>query len=237
MKTKLSTTVLVFFLLLGFLWAPVKSAVVFNTITSAQFYSVASTNQSFDARLIEQGTGLSESLYELGVAPNGTSTTYMPVDTDQYAWEMKVKTPFSLVYTFAGNLTLSLNGSIPSVTYQPIGAISEILIGNRNQSGGYMMGLNLTNLTLDGQALPDILTNGSSSGGYVFSGLAIAGFNKDWTLTGEIEWDTGIFTDLLYNNSRAMFVGVQNPTGFVIPEPTSILLILCSSMMFLRRRR
>jgi|GEM_PF-2426650 len=227
-------------LLIPFLLSMTKSesALSYAFISDTQFYSVSASEQGFNGRLIEQGTGTSESQFELGIGPSGSSITYTPTDFDQYSWVSKIKHPFSLTYTMAGNLVLNVEGGVGYLTYQPVVRMSELFIGNRNQSGASSMMLNLTNLSLNGMSLPDIKTTGNAVDEYTFSAIAVNGvdFNDDWNLVGEIEWDTGTFDELVYNNSKAIFMGVKNPTGLILEPSVSLLTFLSLGFLWKRRR-
>lgn len=109
-----------------------------------------------------------------------------------FTWQVNLKHPFVLHYDDTiGELTLQV-GDVTLVDY-PTKAIRQIFIGNSVKSGESLYFLEVTDLKLDDEPLPDLIP--SSPVSFNFDGLVISGFNQGWTLTGKLKFRMDLYED------------------------------------------
>lgn len=183
-----------------------------NISSEGVFYSTPVEDRSFHVLMREDGT--QPDFKELFI---GSGDFAIPAeDTAQqsdFNWVVNQEENFSISYNLAGsgNLVFSI-GSV-SLLDQPLNLTSQIFIGNDNSTGSSQRGVSLTDLAIDGEVIPDIVTSGPNE----FKGVVVSSFDtQSWELTGKITF-TG---NALFHDSDVPIYGVS------VPEPSSYASIL-----------
>lgn len=212
-------------LIAAFALATARGAVTWSMISETEFNNVNTSSKLFGARMIEQGDAPNPSFYELGISDGDLNP---PDQTAHFNWVVNTSHTFRIELDAAGNCMFSLDG-IVRLTDQPLGAISELWIGNRNTTSLSIQQIWLRDLSFNSTSLTNLDTQGPVN----FAGLRISGIESDeWVLTGKINWHSE-FDTLAHYSSVDIFGSVMT-----VPEPSSSLLVLIGgSMLLLKRSR
>jgi hypothetical protein len=172
--------------------------------TDSDFFNIPLVERSFHLLMRENGTD--PVVREILI---GDGDFAIPADSinheADFSWIVNTSESFTLQYSSeTSNLNISI-GSV-SLTDQPLAPIQDLYIGNNNQSGLTIQGLNLTELTLNGFALPDLNTIGPDN----FSGIKVEDIPSDWILNGKITF-TSDLAALAHNASSIPIFGSTRP--------------------------
>jgi hypothetical protein len=212
MKTKLSASALVFFLLLGILWLPVKSAVV-TEISKTEYSNLLSISTfSWKAEMISGFP--SESTLEVTLIANTTQSVH-------HLWSIPEQIEIS--YDTAGNLSVRVGSTLlvaqPIERYDAIG----IQIRNLNFSDEFT---EFRDWSIDGVSARNLFAENTQTGaGY--DQVLITDFNTEFFLKGS--YFKGV--DSILRDS------VITITGFQIPEPSTLFLLTLSCVLLFSSRR
>lgn len=213
MKTNIRALALVFFLLLGVLWMPVKSAVVVSDLTAVQYNQTLSTSTvSWKVEMIAGFPSLANN--EVTLLSN--ITVGFP-----HVWSIPEQVEVS--YDLSGNLTARAGSNYSSV--QPLQGFNAILVQIRNLSFSDEA-TELRSWSVDGTSIRNLFAENTQTGAG-FDRVIVTGFDPQFFLTGS-------FFKGLDSVDRDSVITI---TGVNIPEPTTLLLSLFSTTLFFVRRR
>lgn len=221
----MKTITLLAFLIATLVTTSVRGAVTWTLVNETEFNSVNTSSKLFSAQMIEQGDAPNPAFYELGI---GDGPLNPPAQTAHFNWVVNNFHTFRIELDASGNSTFSLDGVV-RLADQPLGAINELWIGNRNTTSLSIQQIWLRDLTFNGTSLTNLDTQGPVN----FAGLRISGIESDeWVLEGKINWHSE-FDSLAHYSSVDIFGSVTT-----IPEPsTSFLVLISGSMLLLKRSR
>lgn len=234
MKTKLRASALVFFLLLGILWMPAKSAVV-STLTASEFVSLVSTYEAafsayYRGGVSETGSGDEEMRLARNISqptPGGDANTLV----GQVVWVASGNT-LGVSIDEQANVSARANaafaGSPPDYSLPLIRTFNQVLIFVWDASNE---GANdLQNITINGTAVRNMFADGTG-GSPQYDIVSITNFGSGLFDLNAV-WGPGPTPN--FDDQYVQIVALNNLS---IPEPSSILLMGLSSVILLRRRR
>lgn len=195
--------------------------VVTPVVSETEFFSVPVEDRSF--HVLMQDSGLN--LQDLSVGDGDFDASQSP--HDNYDWSVGVAATFDISYDISGNLSLVVGSSTLSLEDQPLIQTQKLYIGAKTNSSFEDIGVHLTNLSLNGNSIQDIITSGTNN----FNGLEVSGvsFGDPWQLSGTI---TFVGLELEFAESGAYFYGTS------VPEPSVYVLIVgLISLVFCIKKR
>jgi hypothetical protein len=129
--------------------------------------------------------------WEVGIQNPGGS----PQDTKNFVWQDGTSTPFRLAYdTSTSNLSLNLGGSAEPTSVQNVSltAVKSMFIRTRSSGEPDVPGtMSLTDLVLNGHALPDNIPGGTGSVGTAYMQVFGIDWTQNWDVRGQATLDWG----------------------------------------------